>query len=57
VDEHVVDPTGLGVDMAFQLVQTFNFDDVQYSYDRTGDVLYISASPIESVGALEARGL
>lgn len=28
--------------MAFQLVQTFNVDDVQYGYDRTGDVLYIS---------------
>ncbi len=28
--------------MAFQLVQAFNFDDVQYSYDRTGNVLYIS---------------
>ena len=28
--------------MAFQLVQTFNFEDVQHSYDRAGDVLYIS---------------
>ena len=28
--------------MAFPLVETFSIDDVQYSYDRTGDVLYIS---------------
>ena len=31
--------------MAFQLVQTFNLEDVQYSYDRTGDILYISFGP------------
>jgi len=28
--------------MAFQVIQTFNFDDVRYSYDRTSDVLYVS---------------
>lgn len=31
--------------MAFQLVQEFNFDNVEYSYDRARDVLYISFGP------------
>ena len=31
--------------MAFQIVQTFTFENMQYSYDRTGDVLYISFGP------------
>lgn len=28
--------------MAFQVIQTFNFEDVRYSYDRAADVLYVS---------------
>lgn len=31
--------------MAFQIVQTFTFENMEYSYDRTGDVLYISFGP------------
>lgn len=31
--------------MAFQVVQTFRFARAEYSYDRTGDVLYISFGP------------
>ena len=31
--------------MAFQVVQTFNFENVEYSYDRMADVLYISFGP------------
>jgi hypothetical protein len=31
--------------MAFKVVQTFDFEDVRYSYDRVGDVLYVSFGP------------
>lgn len=41
--------------MAFQLVQTFNFEDVQYSYDRTGDVLYISFGPPRPAVAIQVE--
>lgn len=31
--------------MAFRVVQRFDFQKVRYSYDRTGDVLYVSFGP------------
>lgn len=31
--------------MAYELVQTINFGDVRYAYDRDGDVLYVSFGP------------
>lgn len=31
--------------MAFKITQTFNFESVEYSYDRERDVLYISFGP------------
>lgn len=41
--------------MAFQLVQTFDVDDVQYSYDHTGDVLYISFGPPRPAVAVQVE--
>ena len=41
--------------MAFPLVQTFNLEDVQYAYDRTGDVLYISFGPPRPAAAVQVE--
>jgi len=41
--------------MALQLVQTFTVDDVQYEYDHTGDVLYISFGPPRPAVAVQVE--
>lgn len=41
--------------MAFKLVQQFNFEKLQYSYDRRGDVLEISFGPPVTAIALQVE--
>ena len=41
--------------MAFKIAQTFNFEDVRYTYDRTRDVLYVSFGPPRPAVALQVE--
>ncbi|MBI1941856.1 MAG: hypothetical protein HYS33_10160, partial [Acidobacteria bacterium] len=41
--------------MAFEVVQEFNFEKLEYSYDRRGDVLEISFGPPVPAIALQVE--
>lgn len=41
--------------MAFRIAQTFGFENVEYTYDRVGDVLYLSFGPPVAAVAIQVE--